>query len=131
MCKITSVVGEFIRSPTCGGCCGLPDGLGGCSPPSRTGRAMFTAPEGFKITSRNFELTRQNDSGGGRGGNGDWQIETDNDGNTIAVTLPYNTRSQDQAFGAGNWREYRIFGQFERIVSTADILRIAAECGAN
>ncbi len=118
-----SVSGEYIHSPSCGGCCLLPRAYGGCNPPHRSASVEFKAPDGFKITSKNFKVIK---SGGD--GEAEWKDDIFNDGNRVKVILEYETSSEKKPAGAGAWRQYEIFGNYERILTESDYMNAAKKC---
>jgi hypothetical protein len=121
--KSYSVVGEEIHSPSCGGCCALPSGLGGCSPPKRETAVSFEAPSGYRIMSKNFKSLKTN-------GNGDagWGEDVFNGDYKVKVALGYWTKSENKPAGAGATRQYEIYGNYQKIITEGDYISIAKKC---
>jgi hypothetical protein len=113
-----------VRSGTCGGCCAL----GTCQPPSRRDIVRYTAPPGYTIEGA---VTIHVDSANGEGGVGAAAYAGDAEGRVTSVSVEVWCSSQNQAAGAGAWRNITLSGTLRRHVTPDDVVAAAKQCGAN
>jgi hypothetical protein len=113
-----------VRSGTCGGCCLL----GTCEPPSRRDTVRFTAPPGYTIEGP--VLVKIN-SANGEGGVSDVAYSGDPEGRVTSASVDVWCKSQNQAAGAGAWRDVTLTGLLRRHVTPDDVVTAARQCGAH
>jgi hypothetical protein len=119
-------VGEKARSKSCGECCLTPHPIGCKQAPKDSKTVVYRAPEGYKVV----EYTEHQIEGNGKGGNNGIQTIVAN-GDIVGVSMSYWCQSEHKGFGAGAWRNYKLTGKIEKILSEGDFLNIMRKCSGS